>query len=143
MTIILRKVWGDLTHNKARTLLAVLSIGVGILALGLAFGALEEMRAFMEQDRPVSKPAHLVFRGAPMGLETFQQDLIDTALRRPGVAAAEGETSVAFRWKLDGETRWRFAHSPVCGRHGQPLMSACEKHWRMSEPRRDRVATRC
>lgn len=33
MTIILRKVWGDLTHNKARTLLAVLSIAVGILAL--------------------------------------------------------------------------------------------------------------
>ena len=37
--ITLRKVWGDLTHNKARTFLAVLSIAVGVLALGLAFGA--------------------------------------------------------------------------------------------------------
>ena len=106
-TIILRKVWGDLTHHKARSLLAVLSIAVGVLALGLAFGALGAMHAAIEQDELVSRPAHLTFRGAPAGQVTFHQDLIDTALRRPGVAEAEGETIVPFCWKLEGETKWR------------------------------------
>jgi hypothetical protein len=58
MTIILRKVWGNLTHNKARTLLAVLSIAVGILALGLAFGALEEMRTFHTRQSVAGAGSH-------------------------------------------------------------------------------------
>jgi ABC-type lipoprotein release transport system permease subunit len=49
-TPILRKVWGDLARNKARTLLAVLSIAAGVFALGLAFGALRGHAGLHQQD---------------------------------------------------------------------------------------------
>ena len=108
MTIlILRKVWGDLAHNKARTLLAVLSIAAGVFAVGLAFGALGVMRAYIEQDKLATKPADLTFRAGALDQDAFHQDLIDAALRRPGVADAEGETTVPLRWKLEREKNWR------------------------------------
>jgi putative ABC transport system permease protein len=45
MSISWRKVWRDLVHNKTRTLLAVLSTTVGVLALGMIFGMSGVMRA--------------------------------------------------------------------------------------------------
>lgn len=48
-TIILRKVWGDLTHNKARSLLAVLSIAVGALALASLWPALVAARVSVRE----------------------------------------------------------------------------------------------
>ena len=35
MSVIWHKVWRDLAHNKARTALVVLSIAVGVFALGV------------------------------------------------------------------------------------------------------------
>jgi putative ABC transport system permease protein len=106
-TLIFRKIWGDLAHNKARTLLAVLSIAAGVFALGLAFGALGVMRARIEQDKLASRPTDLTFRAWALGQETFHQDLVDAALRRPGVADAEGETTLPLRWQLEGEKNWQ------------------------------------
>ena len=99
--------WRDMAQHKARTLLAVLSIAVGVFALGLALGALDVMRASLEQDRQTSRPADLTFRGGPSGQATFYQDFVDATSRRPGVAEAEGESYVRFRWKLAGEIKWR------------------------------------
>ncbi len=38
MGVLWDKVWFDLWHRKARTLLAVLSITVGVFAIGAIFG---------------------------------------------------------------------------------------------------------
>jgi len=102
MSIVWHKVWRDLAHNKTRTLLVVLSTTVGIFALGLVFGLSGVMHTRMTEDHRATIPAHITFYGGP-----FDRNAVDAILREPGVADAEGETKVRFRWKLKGETDWR------------------------------------
>lgn len=109
MNMIWRKVWRDLAlkGNRARTLLAVLSIAAGVFAVGLALGANGVMHARLEADRQATQPAHITFRGGTFGRDTFDQETVDAVLREPGVADAAGVTNIPFRWKLEGETGWR------------------------------------
>ena len=103
------KTWRDLTckGNRACTLLAVLSIAAGVLALGLAFGARGVIHIQLDGDERISKPAHIVFEGGASGRDAFNRDTVDAVLREPGVADAEGSAIIPFRWKLEGETEWR------------------------------------
>ena len=43
MGVIWHKIWFDLWHNKTRTLLTVLSIAVGVFAMGAIFGMSDMM----------------------------------------------------------------------------------------------------
>jgi putative ABC transport system permease protein len=102
MSVTWRKIWRDLAHNKARTILAVLSIAVGVFALGCVFGAYNLMHARMTEDYRASRPAPVTMWGAPLDPEVREM-----VLREPGVADAEGQVNAAIRWKLEGETDWR------------------------------------
>ena len=102
MSVLWRKVWRDLAHNKARTALAVLSIAVGVFALGLAVGARGVMGIYLAREKELSQPANVIFKG-----DRLDQGTLDAALREPGVAEAELETMVAIRWRLPEETAWR------------------------------------
>ena len=53
MNVVRRKIWRDLTRNKARTLLVALSTAVGVFALGLVFGLSHILRTRMAQDHQV------------------------------------------------------------------------------------------
>ena len=102
MNVIWCKVWRDLAHNKARTGLVVLSTAVGVFALGLVFGLSGVLRNRIMESHQAAIPAHLTFWGGPFDWET-----VDAVRREPGVAAAEGETSTSFRWRMAGEAEWR------------------------------------
>jgi putative ABC transport system permease protein len=104
-SIVWKKVWRDLAHNKARTALAVLSTAVGVLALGLVFGLSGVMRDQLTAAHRQALPAHITFRGGP-----FSPDIVDAVRREPGVLHTEGEIVASFRWKLEGEENWRDAH---------------------------------
>ncbi len=43
MSVIWQKIWSDLWGNKVRTLLVVLSIAVGVFAVGAIFGMVEQL----------------------------------------------------------------------------------------------------
>ena len=43
MGVIWQKVWFDLWHNKVRTILAIISIAVGVFAVGAIFGMNDQM----------------------------------------------------------------------------------------------------
>ena len=101
MSVIWRKAWRDLANNKLRTLLVVLSIAVGVFALGLIFGVHGVMGERMTEDHRATYPAHLVFWGGP-----FDQSVIDLVLRDPCVADAGGEIQASIRWKLEGDADW-------------------------------------
>lgn len=107
MNVIWRKLWRDIAHSKARTLLAVLSIAAGVFALGLALGALDVMQALIDADDRATRPAHITFRGGAFGQDTFDGDLVAAAARKPGVLDAEGEAYLPFRWKLETDADWR------------------------------------
>jgi len=102
MSIIWRKVWRDLWHNKLRTLLVVLSTAVGVFALGLVFGSSDVMRARMTESHKESHAPHI-----ELYTSRFDQDIVDGVRREAGVAETEGETRVSFSWKFAGEEDWR------------------------------------
>ena len=58
MGVIWHKVWFDLWHNKLRTLLVILSIAVGVFALGTTFGMAEQMLPTMDSAHQTSLPSH-------------------------------------------------------------------------------------
>jgi putative ABC transport system permease protein len=102
MGVTWHKVWRDLTNNKARTALVVLSTAVGVFALGLVFGLYGVLRLRIGESYRASIPAHVTLWGGP-----FDREAVAAVEREPGIVAAEGETSGSFRWKLPGEGEWR------------------------------------
>ena len=84
-----RKVQRDLWSNRARTLLVVASIAVGIFAVGVVQHirtvVLDEMQAVYDQ----SNAAHAtIYAGG------IDDEIIEVIRRVPGVAEAEGRSSV-------------------------------------------------
>ncbi|MFQ6101637.1 MAG: ABC transporter permease [Anaerolineae bacterium] len=102
MSIVWRKAWRDLAHNKLRTILAVLSTAVGVFAMGMVFGMSGLMHTWMTEDHRATNPAHITFWGGP-----FDQTAIEAVLGEPAVADVEGEIQAGIRWKLAGEPDWR------------------------------------
>ncbi len=102
MSTIWRKVLRDLWRNKFRTFLVVLSTAVGVFAIGFVYGASGVLSARLTESHESSRPAHLTFY---TGL--FDQEVVETIKREPGVADAEAATVASIRWKLEGEEDWR------------------------------------
>ncbi|MFL7792670.1 MAG: hypothetical protein AB8I69_11060, partial [Anaerolineae bacterium] len=86
MDVVWGKVWRDLAHNKARTLLVVLSTAVGVFALGLVFGLSGVMRERMTAVHRETVTAHITFSGGP-----FTQETLDAIRREPDVLDTQGE----------------------------------------------------
>jgi putative ABC transport system permease protein len=59
MSVIWQKVWSDLWDNKVRTLLAVLSIAVGVFAVGATFGMADQMLSGMDKAHQAVSPSHI------------------------------------------------------------------------------------
>jgi putative ABC transport system permease protein len=99
-----RKVLGDLWSNKTRTLLVVLSIFVGVFAVGMIAGAQAILSHELQQGYARIKPAHAtISTGGSVGFnadytidtvssndEGFTEELVDVVRHMDEVAAAEG-----------------------------------------------------
>ncbi len=102
MRVIWNKIWRDLLKSKSRTFLAVLSIAVGVFALGLVFGLSTVMSSRMTDDHQTRLPPHITFWGG-----VFNEDVVDVVEEELDVVAVEGETRVSFRWRQEYEDAWR------------------------------------
>ena len=89
-----RKVFTDLWDNKARTLLVVASISVGVFALGMIAGAFVIIREDVGVGYAATNPANIQLSTAP-----FDQDFVKAVRRRESVATAEGRRTVTLRLK--------------------------------------------
>ena len=58
MSVIWKKVWFDLWQHKLRTLLVVLSIAVGVFAVGITFGLIEQLIPTMDSSHRSTSPSH-------------------------------------------------------------------------------------
>ncbi len=103
MSVIWAKVWRDLAHNRARTLLVVASTAVGVFALGLVIGLGGVMRTRMTEDHRSRLPGHINF----FRLTPFDADTVEAVRRETGVLDAEAQAQTVIRWRLEGETTWR------------------------------------
>ncbi len=103
MSIAFRKVWRDLWNYKGRTLLVVLSIAVGVMALGMTTASDTFLKQQIASSRAASRPPH-----ARLSF-TFpiNDDAVAAVVKMPEVAHAEGYISGGLRWKPALDSEWR------------------------------------
>jgi putative ABC transport system permease protein len=94
------KVLRDLTSNIVRTLLVVLSIAVGVFAVGAVIHAQEVMSRDLAVSYATIAPADIILTTAP-----FDDTLVQAAENTQGVAGAEGRRTVSARLRVGDD--WR------------------------------------
>jgi len=96
-----RKVLSDIIDNKARTLLVVVSIAVGVFAIGVIAGAYRIIQDDMGVSYAANNPANLEIR-----MEDFGQDLLHTVENFEGIDQAEARRVFTVSVRPSGETQW-------------------------------------
>jgi putative ABC transport system permease protein len=96
-----RKVLRDLWGNKARTVIVVLSIAVGVFAVGMIVSTQIMMSNDLSTSYAATNPANAELYPAP-----FDEELVQVVRRMEGVREAEGRRSVRVRLKV-GPDEWR------------------------------------
>jgi len=103
MGVIWHKVWFDLSHNKTRTLLAVLSIAAGVFAMGAIFGMSDMMSTEMDRSHRSVQPPHVVVYLTTM----VDADTILSLRAVPGVEDVEPFNEVSVLYKIHPQDDWR------------------------------------
>ncbi len=96
-----KKVLSDLRDNKARTLLVVFSIAVGVLAIGVIAGAYVIIDADMSVSYAAHNPANLELR-----MQNFDTGLLEAVRNYRGVAEAEARRVVSLSVRPQGSQVW-------------------------------------
>ena len=106
MNVSFRKVWRDLWRNKGRTLMVVMSISVGVMAVGMVVSGNTLVLGQMSSTHIESNPAH----GMLWLAGSVDEDMIRSLERLPSVKDIEGYSNASVHWKtaLDGE--WQDGH---------------------------------
>ncbi len=97
-----RKVFRDLFSHRFRTMLVVLSIAIGIFAVGVVLGTREVLVREFDVDYRSSFAANVTYFS-----EDFDEDLVRRAEASPGVAAAQARRSATVRYRWNGSAEDR------------------------------------
>jgi putative ABC transport system permease protein len=106
MKMSIRKVWRDLWRNKGRTLMVIMSISVGVMAVGMVVSGNTLVLGQMASSHVESNPSHGILWLAGI----VDEDTIRSLKRIPSVEDVEGYSDSDVHWKrtLDGE--WEDGH---------------------------------
>ncbi|MEA2007928.1 MAG: ABC transporter permease, partial [Chloroflexota bacterium] len=96
-----RKVLSDLIDNKARTILVVLSIAVGVFAIGVIAGAYKIISEDMGASYAANNPSNIEIR-----MSNFDEDFIHTIRNFEGIKETEARRVFNVRVRPLGETQW-------------------------------------
>ena len=96
-----KKVLSDLVDSKLRTVLVVLSIAVGVLAVGVMGGAYIIISHDMSASYAARNPANIELR-----TDAFDDDLLITIRNTEGVADAEGRRVSSLRVRTLDSNQW-------------------------------------
>ncbi len=96
-----RKVFHDLFDNKARTLLVVLSIAVGVFSIGVIAGAYQIISNDMSVSYASNNPANIELR-----LVNFDDDVLASLKNLNGVEDVEGRRVINYRVRTEGSDQW-------------------------------------
>lgn len=87
-----RKVWADLWGNKLRTVLVVLSISVGVFAVGMVYSSYLMFERDLASSWGAAAPA-----SASLYADPFDEELVQSIRSLRGVQEAEGRRNVDLR----------------------------------------------
>lgn len=96
-----RKVLHDLIDNKARTLLVVFSIAVGVFSIGVIAGAYQIISQDMSASYSSNVPANIEMR-----MTNFDEDVLDSIHNQPNVKDAEARRVFNLRVRVPGAEKW-------------------------------------
>ena len=96
-----RKVMHDLFDNKARTLLVVFSIAVGVFSIGVIAGAYQIISHDMSASYSANIPANIELRMA-----NFDEDVLTSIHNQQDVHDAEGRRVFNMRVRVPGTEKW-------------------------------------
>ncbi|MCX7780017.1 MAG: ABC transporter permease [Negativicutes bacterium] len=96
-----RKVWADLWGNKLRTILVVMSIAVGVFAVGMVYSSYLMFARDLAGSWGSASPA-----SASLYADPFDEELVDSVRSLRGVKEAEGRRNVDLRVRTGGG-EWR------------------------------------
>lgn len=97
-----RKVVRDLTSHRVRTALVVLSIAVGIFAVGVVLGGRGILDVAFGENFAKSNPRSIEFVTSP-----FDEHLLRRLEADPKVAEAEGRSTATLRFKSERVDGWK------------------------------------
>lgn len=103
MHVIWQKVWFDLWSNKVRTTLAVLSIAVGVFAIGAIFGMVDQLLPGMDYSHRASRPSHISMTLS----DRIERDTADRLKNISGIVDLEAANTVSIRYKLAPGEEWQ------------------------------------
>ncbi len=133
-----RKVVRDLSHNKTRTLLVVLSIAIGVFAVGMIVHTALLVIRQVEGDMALARSAH-----ATVYAEDLDDDMLLAIGNIDGVVDADGRSSITLRVRIDsgksadgnsaggetgggdGEEEWNASTRTYIPRHGSHRDRPC------------------
>ncbi len=96
-----RKILHDLLDNKARTLLVVLSIAVGVFSIGVIAGAYEIISNDMSASYAANRPANIELR-----MTNFDENVLNSIRNQRGVQEAEARRVFNIRVRVPGTEKW-------------------------------------
>ncbi len=98
-----RKVIRDMWQNKTRTILVVMSVAVGVFAIGVVMGAQRTFLTALNSSYGESNPAsgRVIINGE------FSDNLVETVSNLREVAVAEGRRSANLRYRLNETDEWQ------------------------------------
>jgi len=96
-----RKVFHDLIDNKARTLLVVFSIAVGVFSIGVIAGAYQIISNDMSVSYSANHPANIELR-----MSNFDEDVLDSIRNQQNVQDAEARRVFNIRVRVPGTEKW-------------------------------------
>jgi len=99
------KVLNDLTHNKTRTLLIVLSIAVGLFAVGTIVSARTILSTEMERSYAAISPSSGIVRT----LETFDEGFVRSVRAMPDVAEVSARRALDVRVQVGTGSKTKVA----------------------------------
>lgn len=105
MSVLRYKLLADLRQSKARSLLAVVNIAIGIFCVGMLFGMVELLLDKMDASHRQAQPSHisLILRGGA------DNKLLDGVRALQGVAGVDTLSPLTVRYRRPGETDWQDA----------------------------------
>ncbi|TVR69578.1 MAG: ABC transporter permease [Sphaerobacteraceae bacterium] len=95
------KILADLRVSRSRTILVILSIAIGVFAVGTMLTSRIVLQDGIEESFDLANPASAVLTTDPL-----EQDLVDALRALPEISDAEARTSIAARLQQDDDS-WR------------------------------------
>ena len=105
MNTAYRKVWRDLMSHMARTVLVVLSIAVGVMAVGMIFTSNTLMEQQMTRAQVASRPTNVWM----FLIGRVDDAAIESVERMPEVDYATGRAERGVSWKASLGGEWEDA----------------------------------